>query len=688
MKKEQKIHITIAIIIFLIAIVLFTRENFVFQSIINFENEINSLEYLRELVYKTHSLIPTFSFNLNGGTELAPIFSYAYFSPYVLLSYLFPFLKIKTYTMIMEIIITIIIATLTYKFFLKKTNNNISFIITLLLLLSPIYLKIFLTSPIKLTSLVFLILSFYGVEKLYKEKKSFQLITSYFLLIISNPKALFPSFITLMIYSIYLYLKEMKTIELKTFLKKTGYTLATLVLAMLISSFITFPYLIEILNKEEPLLKVSNITIFIILILVFINILKFKRENLFLGIALLIMSFISRNISYDIYPILFLFLIFLLPLLELLSKKKYLILFCAILLISFNKLNYQDIETTLDPLKEIKYDELLINTKEKISFEEKIYNSKLNLRNKKSQNLFDHILNGDKFIVTNKNYIGYNKINSNEYLNLYKNEYTYPYGFATNEIMDYEDYQKLNNFDKNKANLNLIVSDEINQNNFKNSVKPETINLRINEKNIYKDGNNIFIKARNDYHLNYKLPPKYQNKIIYIKLEITPSRKNSYLKINNQNRFISKKENVEFILDNKNQDSLSIYLKDGDYKISNIKVSTMEYKSIKNVLNKLTPLNITKKDDQKLIGSIDLKENSYFLIQIPFNDKLKIQIDNKVTPYNLVDNSFVGMPLRKGKHKIEIQYEIPFKELAILLSIFGLLSSVLVIYLESQRKYN
>ena len=66
---------------------------------------------------------------------------------------------------------------------------------------------------------------------------------------------------------------------------------------------------------------------------------------------------------------------------------------------------------------------------------------------------------------------------------------------------------------------------------------------------------------------------------------------------------------------------------------------------------------------------------------------LPIQLDNKKVEYEIVDNKYIGFPITTGTHQISVSFKAPGKEIGTILTIVGIISSVIVIYLESKRKF-
>ena len=178
-----------------------------------------------------------------------------------------------------------------------------------------------------------------------------------------------------------------------------------------------------------------------------------------------------------------------------------------------------------------------------------------------------------------------------------------------------------------------------------------------------------------------------QNKIIFINFKVKTTN-NKTIKINNIYNKTDNK-NLEYILAEKYQDKLVFTFEKGQYIISDIETYILDYATIENNTEKLDHLIIdtlnTKGD--KIIGTIDIKEDSYFMITIPYNSGFNILLDNQQIPYEKVDDKYIGFPITEGIHSIEIEYLSPGKKTAYLLSILGIVSTITVTYLEFKRKF-
>ena len=62
-------------------------------------------------------------------------------------------------------------------------------------------------------------------------------------------------------------------------------------------------------------------------------------------------------------------------------------------------------------------------------------------------------------------------------------------------------------------------------------------------------------------------------------------------------------------------------------------------------------------------GNIDVKNDGYFKLSIPYDKGFEVFVDGEKTPYEVVNKSFIGFDINKGSHNIRIVYTSPlFKE--------------------------
>jgi len=86
-------------------------------------------------------------------------------------------------------------------------------------------------------------------------------------------------------------------------------------------------------------------------------------------------------------------------------------------------------------------------------------------------------------------------------------------------------------------------------------------------------------------------------------------------------------------------------------------------------------------------GTINLDKPKMLFFSIPYDKGWKAKVDGKETSIKLVNAGFIGLPLNKGKHSVELFFEIPYLMESLLLSVGGLfIYFALVLFFLLKRK--
>ena len=88
-----------------------------------------------------------------------------------------------------------------------------------------------------------------------------------------------------------------------------------------------------------------------------------------------------------------------------------------------------------------------------------------------------------------------------------------------------------------------------------------------------------------------------------------------------------------------------------------------------------------------LKGEIDVRDDGYFVTSIPFDKGFTVRLDNQEIAYEKVNTAFVGFPIKKGHHTVEITYQMPGKSAGIMVSILSLLIAT-ALYLKQKDPYS
>lgn len=260
--KKDLLSNTIFIITFIIIYLILTRNNHLFASNIDFKYQHYLIpEYFRTLFYNTHDLFPDFALNLGSGQNIYYLSYYGLYNPYILLSYLFPFIKMIDYLIIINCLI-VIISTILFYYFLRKHkyNEKISFVTSFLFLVSGPLIFHAKRHIMFINYFPFLILGLFSIDYFYENKKSTPLILSIILIILSSYYFSIPSLIVLFLYYIYKYVKEENKITIKKLICKSIKLIQPFLIGILITSILLLPTAYTLLTGRSTSTK--NISLF------------------------------------------------------------------------------------------------------------------------------------------------------------------------------------------------------------------------------------------------------------------------------------------------------------------------------------------------------------------------------------------------------------------------------------------
>lgn len=833
MKKQTKkdiLYCTLLVLTFLVLVFKLVDGTYLYGSSLDWYSQHVSIpEYFRTLFYSTKDLFPDFALNIGNGQNIYNFSYYGLFSPIVYISYLFPKVSMTNYIIISTICTTILSGLLLY-FFLKKKkySSEICFLCSAMLILSAPMSFHSHRHIMFINYMPFLILGLIGVDKKLNDNKSWLLILSTFLMIMTSYYYSIGGILCLFIYALYEYLKKNDKVTFKTFFNTLFAIAGPVIVAVLASSIITFPTLAAMFNNRlesnvhirfkdlfflnrnynNLLFDTYSIGLTAIAIPALINIFKKNKANIVFGIILSclvlfnIFNYILNGTMYidpkSLIPFLPLYILTIAELLNDIFNKKInkLVFYPALIIISiwicfdreinihylaeiigfllflfiYNKIPKKALiivplflialtnayllskNDTLELKHEIKENEQIItNSLETINsidptfyrtsldlnrttYPNKIFNNinyhnstiyssisssnyntfyydylanNMQARNRAltvtTSNIFSLMLSGNKYIITrNKPLYGYELVSTDNGLNIYRNNNVLPLGFATDNLMSYEDYSKLKFAEQQEALLNVIVADAKTNNNYVPNVEEAHIDLKaalLKENNVKlaSDGS-IDINASDNQKIDIPIPEEYQNKILLISFKM--NKESSYndlaIRINGiQNKltasswkYYNGNKIFDYVIAFQNQKNLNISFTKGEYNLSDFEVYALDYIYLEKATQSISKF-IVDQDKTKgdiIEGNINVVENGYFMLTIPYDNGFEIKVDNKEVKYEKVDNAFIGFPIKEGNHHIKIEYHAPLKGLSTITSLIGVLGFILVTYLESKRK--
>lgn len=311
-----------------------------------------------------------------------------------------------------------------------------------------------------------------------------------------------------------------------------------------------------------------------------------------------------------------------------------------------------------------------------------------NLIIRNTDNIIFNRLMSVKYVYSNKKLgNGYKEIGHN----IYENVLALPLGYASSNIYSLEQFSNLDYPYNLKYLLNGIVVDNSNGDT-ENIV--EKIEIPIpSYLGDFININNNKINVEEDSSFTINLGKNLTNKLLIITIEGLESNScklgdigitingventlncKTWLYNNNNTTF-------NFVINENDLRYLDVAIKKGEYNISDIKTYTIDMKYLETAFDQMGNITIS---DNKVTGDINITDDGYMTISIPYDKNFHIYVDSKEVEYEKVNTAFLGFKINKGYHQIEVVYKNKMIMIGRITSIGGLLS--LVIYLLLTKK--
>lgn len=310
---------------------------------------------------------------------------------------------------------------------------------------------------------------------------------------------------------------------------------------------------------------------------------------------------------------------------------------------------------------------------------------------------------------------GVEKISKKGNITLYKNPYALPFAYAYDSYMTEKQYEQLNGIGKEQAMLEQIVLEQepadkkIQQTNQRKDPDIQTIPLaetRISspkgkkyaditvpvekDKETYLYFKNLVYHGKRNGDDNFILTGRKgtkgilvtQNDVqqkIHIQSTFNPyyfGRKDYIVKINHQTSKAKEKVRLNF-------------LSPGEYEFDDISLITVNKKDV------LARLKERKKNAMKQIqyegnhfrGVYHAKKDQILCVTIPYSKGWKATVNGKPAKIYKANGMFMGIVMKKGIQKVQLDYETPGLKAGALISLAGWIGlGICGLYFEKYRK--
>ena len=218
----------------------------------------------------------------------------------------------------------------------------------------------------------------------------------------------------------------------------------------------------------------------------------------------------------------------------------------------------------------------------------------------------------------------------------------------------------------------------------------------------YKDGYKVTVKNEDGGVLRIKLDEKSKQKIYLLRFTVEKPQEcflgDTMIEVNGVNNKLTcaswKYFNSNYTFDytlssNDDFDYLDIKFSKGTHYISQAELYSLNYNDFVNSFEDIDVFEIDEALGDKISGNIEVTKDGYFNLSIPYDKGFIIKVDGKKVDYEKVNKSFIGFPIKKGEHNIEIEFEAPNALFGKIVSAFGFgIFIIMIMYDRFRGKVN
>ena len=288
-----------------------------------------------------------------------------------------------------------------------------------------------------------------------------------------------------------------------------------------------------------------------------------------------------------------------------------------------------------------------------------------------ANNIFFNHLMGVRYIISELDLPQYKKIASENKQNLYFNKQALPTIYFSNQLGNYKEYKNLTF----PYNLDYMLNQSIVENGnkkYKSHIKKYNLHAKEKYKFTIKEEKNFFYKLKEDVKNNFL--------ILSFKMKKSNdcSLGDSYITINGIKNKLTCKGHLypnrnytfKYVIPTPKDNTLSITIGPGTYSIEDVQGFLIPNQILN--IQKLDTLHLDRANSS-ITGKITNNKDGYIITSIPYENHFTSYIDGEKVKTERVNESFIGFPLKKGKHTIKIIYESPGYKIGFILSFLGFL---------------
>jgi len=307
---------------------------------------------------------------------------------------------------------------------------------------------------------------------------------------------------------------------------------------------------------------------------------------------------------------------------------------------------------------------------------------------------------------------GFRHIKTFNDIHIYENKYNLPLGFVYDTYIPYGEFRNLSKYQKERVVSKAFVSDDLpdgmaklDVEGFKAQYSLKTVSLsaeNIIASNVIRDTDGsgslpayrLFVK---ESRIVVDLAKKRLGDRVLLIL-VLDSRYEGYGRVSygsrtsfndsTKIRFRVRKGKSEYRIelnnDDQNIESFRLDFPDNrgeEIRIADIALETMNFMSgyaedIQHL--RQNPLKITSFEEDHIRGVVSVDTDNLLFLSIPHDDGWRIHVDGKETHPIVANVGFMGVPLKKGEHLIELKFTPHLMSISLMVSIISFCLTLLL----------
>lgn len=315
MEKKDYLNVFILWMFLTLCVAIFLFPMKMYGSMTDFISQHSVFpDYFRKLFYDTGNLFPSLAMNIGGGQNIYYFSYYGFLSPIMLVSYLLPFISMIDFIMISSFLSILISVYLFYRILKNQGfERSICFWGSFMFACAAPFLFHSHRHIMFVNYMPFLLLGMIGIQNYFRNGKTWLYAISVFLMIMTSYYYSVGGLLCLVIYGVYLYLKDHGFTSIRSFLWDGVLFLIPMIIGIFMASILLLPTIYALLQGRVgssssmnlfslfiPKLDLDhflygNYTVglsAISLLALIIGAVCKKKERIFMGVCLLLLTFV------------------------------------------------------------------------------------------------------------------------------------------------------------------------------------------------------------------------------------------------------------------------------------------------------------------------------------------------------------------------------------------------------------